>query len=288
MFLTIFTPTYNRASTLPRLYASLCRQTCQDFEWIVVDDGSTDDTPQLLAAWQAEGKLSLRVHRQANAGKMAAHNRGAALAEGDMFVCVDSDDYLADHAVETLMDAWHTLPPECIGMLALKIQADGTPVTTLADKAVTGSTLKGAYDRHGLSGDAVLILQSSVLKKYTFPSFPGEKFVPENYLYDRLDREGPLRILREGLYICQYLSDGYTAHIAHTLYSNPQGYFAYITQRLQLDDTIASRFLDSIRYVAMAIAHHKPLRESPRPLWAYAALLPGYLFYLHRYRRFCK
>ena len=136
------------------------------------------------------------------------------------------------------------------------------------------------------TGDAALVFRSSVLKEHAFPAFPGEKFVPENYLYDQLDQEGPLRILREGLYICQYRPDGYTARIAHTLYSNPQGYFAYITQRLRLDDAAVSRFLDSVRYVAMAIAHRWPLRASPRPLWAYAALLPGYLLYLRRYRRF--
>ncbi len=286
MFLTIFTPTYNRADTLPQLYASLCRQTCRDFEWVVVDDGSTDDTPQLLAAWQAEGKLPLRIHRQANAGKMAAHNQGAALAEGDMFICVDSDDCLADRAVEALLAEYKSLPSECVGMLVFKVQADDMPVTILADKAVTRSTLKAAYERHGLSGDAALVFRSSVLKEHAFPAFPGEKFVPENYLYDQLDQEGPLRILREGLYICQYHPDGYTARIAHTLYSNPQGYFAYITQRLRLDDAAVSRFLDSVRYVAMAIAHRWPLRASPRPLWAYAALLPGYLLYLRRYRRF--
>lgn len=288
MFLTIFTPTYNRAATLPRLYQSLCQQTCTDFEWVVVDDGSTDETVLLLTQWTEENKINIRHHTQPNAGKMAAHNRGASMATGDMFVCVDSDDYLVDDAVEILRNSWLAHSPACIGMLAFKILSDGTPVTTMKDQQITDSPLKAAYDKHGLSGDAMLIFKSRVLKKFSFPTFPGEKFVPESYLYDLLDQEGSLFLVREGLYVCQYLSDGYTASIARVLFSNPQGYFAYITQRLRLDNTVKSRFLDSIRFVGMAIAHRKPLRESPRPLWAYLAWLPGYLFYARRYKEFTR
>lgn len=288
MLLTIFTPTYNRSSTLPRLYASLCRQTCQDFEWVIVDDGSTDNTHSLVASWQSEERIPIRYEYQHNAGKMAAHNLGAELAAAALFVCVDSDDYLADHAVEQLLRVWQQPHNDCIGMLAFKVRTDGTPVTTLTDETLSAATLKAAYDHHGLSGDTMLVYACNVLKKHSFPIVHGEKFIPEGYLYDQLDQEGQLLILRDGLYICEYLEDGYTANMAWVLYSNPQGYFTYINQRLQLDSSAKSRLLDSIRYVGMAIAHKRPLRKSARPLWAYAALLPGYLLYIKRYKRFTR
>lgn len=288
MFLTIFTPAYNRAATLPRLYDSLCRQTCRDFEWIVVDDGSTDNTPALLVSWKAEGIIPLRFHHQRNAGKMAAHNRGVEMAAGDMFVCVDSDDFLTENAVEALLHAWQQPHEGCIGVLAFQVDTAGHPITSMTDHTVEITTLKDAYSHHGLSGDTMLIFNRSILNRHSFPVFEGETFVPENYLYDQLDQEGPLFLLRKGLYICEYRSDGYSANIARILYDNPRGYLAYIRQRLILDNSPRSKFTDAIRFVGMSLAHRLPLRGSPRPFWVLTALLPGLLLYLIRYRKFEK
>ena len=106
MLLTVCTPTYNRAHTLPRLYESLVRQTSQDFEWLVVDDGSTDNTRELVDGWVAEGRIRIRYVYKENGGKPSAHNLGVRLAAGELFFCVDSDDYLTDNAVELILSAW--------------------------------------------------------------------------------------------------------------------------------------------------------------------------------------
>lgn len=290
MFLTVFTPTYNRAYTLERLYNSLCAQTDSDFEWLVVDDGSSDDSMTLISQWQAEERISIRYYYQENAGKPCAHNQGAALAEGQLFVCVDSDDYLADNAVEALKRVWEGEHADCIGILAYKLAADGKPVTSCHETAVRKATLRQAYDDYGLRGDTMLIFKTDVLQNYAFPISEGEKFVPEGYLYDLLDQEGPLLFLREGLYICEYLADGYTANMRRLLYNNPQGYFLYINQRLRFDNKALQRFLDSIRYVGMAIAHKKKhlIREAVYPFWAFCAYLPGYLFYSREYKELVK
>ena len=105
--LTVFTPTYNRAYTLGRLYESLCRQSNKNFEWLVVDDGSKDGTEELIKSWQSEEKISIRYIYQENGGKMRAHNRGVKSTETELFVCVDSDDYLVDDGIEKILSFWN-------------------------------------------------------------------------------------------------------------------------------------------------------------------------------------
>ncbi|MDO5397163.1 MAG: glycosyltransferase family A protein [bacterium] len=289
MKLTIFTPTYNRAYKLPELYESLTKQTNNNFVWLIVDDGSTDNTKELIENWINEQRISIKYYYQKNMGKMSAHNKGVELTETELFVCVDSDDMLAPEAVDEVIKCADTLTDE-IGILAFKYDVSTKKNITFIDNKVESSTLKDGYDCHKLVGDTMLIYKSEFIKKYEFPSFKGEKFVPEAYLYDLLDREGKLRILRKSLYGVNYLDDGYTAGMARLLYNNPQGYFTYINQRLCLDANSKQRLSDSIRYIAMAIAHKKKriIKNAVYPFWAAVAYIPGYIFYCKRYRGFRK
>ena len=287
MLLTVFTPTYNRAHTLPRLYESLKGQSAKNFEWLIVDDGSNDNTRECVDAWAREGLVDIRYIYQENSGKPSAHNRGAEEARGDLFFCVDSDDYLTPDAVHVISDAINEADG-CVGILAYKMLSDGKCVTGLRDARVTSFTLKDGYDHYGLTGDTALIFKTDVLRRFAFPIFEGEKFIPEGYLYDKIDTAGKLLVVRESVYICEYLNDGYTANMKRTLYKNPQGYFEYIENRLRIDKDIRSRLLDSIRYMAMAIAHKKPrrVRDAVYPLIALLAYLPGYLLYLRDFKRY--
>lgn len=286
MKITIFTPTYNRVDTIRRLYDSLCRQSSKEFEWLIVDDGSKDDTKKMVNQWIVENKIIINYYYQKNSGKMVAHNRGVKLAQGELFVCVDSDDILSDNAIERTIMEWEKHKKNCIGILAYKVQLNGKPSTILKNTSFEYSTLKNAYDYYGLSGDTMLIFRTDILSKYQFPVFSGEKFVPEGYLYDLLDQEGKLYFLREKLYICEYQENGYTSNMAKLLKNNPQGYFVYINQRLKLDKTGKQKFLDSIRYDAMAIAQKKKhiIATAVYPFWSFVAYLPGVLFYYKRYK----
>lgn len=288
MLLTVFTPSYNRAHTLPRLYESLLRQECRDFEWVIVDDGSTDGTEYIVKEWVDEGLINIRYCRQENGGKPSAHNKGAEMASGELFICVDSDDYLTDNAVETIKSAWENAPEESVGILAYKTLSDGTSVTEIADRSVRSFTLKAGYDSHGLVGDTALIFRADVLLRFEFPLFEGEKFIPEGYLYDMIDMVGELFVLREKIYVCEYLDDGYTANMKRILYKNPQGYFAYINNRLKIDEGVKARFLDSVRYMAMAIAHRRKRKiyHAERPFYAFIAYIPGWLLYVKDFKRY--
>lgn len=288
MLLTVFTPTYNRAHTLPRLYESLVRQTSRDFEWLIVDDGSTDGTRELVDSWINDAEITVRYVYQENGGKPSAHNRGASEAQGELFFCVDSDDYLTDFATLKIADAWRKADEGKVGIVAYKVLSDGECVTDIGDTEVTSFTLKEGYDCHGLSGDAALVFKTEVVRRFSFPHFEGEKFIPEGYLYDLIDTVGELAVLREKIYVCEYLDDGYTANMKRILYKNPQGYFVYINNRLKIDKGIKRKFLDSVRYMAMAIAHKKKrrVRDAACPIYALAAYLPGWLLYVRDFKRY--
>lgn len=284
---TVFTPAYNRAYTLGRLYESLLRQTDKRFCWLIVDDGSTDNTEELVHMWMQEKKIEIEYFKQKNQGKPTAHNKGVELTKTELFTCVDSDDYLKDGAIAEILCAWDQLPDDCIGILGyIEREREGV-LTKCSDDSIAKGTLRYLYD-HGLSGDTILIFRSVVLKKYMFPKFDGEKFIPEAYLYDLLDQEGKLFLMRKAIYVCEYLPDGYTAGMAKLLCKNPQGYFCYINQRLRLDITIKQRFADSIRYDAMAIAHRKKrvVRDAVYPLFALFVYPAGWILYKKRYERY--
>lgn len=281
---TVFTPAYNRGYTLSRLYESLLRQTDERFCWLVVDDGSTDETEELVSAWIKENRIEIEYYKQENQGKPAAHNKGVELTKTELFTCVDSDDYLTDDAIAEILSAWDGLSSDCIGILGyIKREGEGV-LTRCSNDSITKGTLRYLYE-HGLSGDTILIFRSDVLKKFAFPKFAGEKFIPEAYLYDLLDREGKLFLMRKAIYVCEYLPDGYTAGMAKLLYKNPEGYFCYINQRLRFDVTIKQRLADSIRYDAMAIAHRKKriVRDAIYPFYALLAYPAGWFFYRKRY-----
>lgn len=284
---TVFTPTYNRDYTLHRLYESLVRQTNQSFRWLIVDDGSTDKTQELIAGWIKENKIEIEYYKQKNQGKPTAHNKGVELTRTELFTCVDSDDYLTDDAISEILKAWLEVASECIGILAYRRADGGEDITKYNDNRVKKGTLRYLYD-HGLFGDTILVYQTSVLKKYVFPQFEGEKFIPEAYLYDLLDQEGELFLLRKAIYVCEYLPDGYTAGMEKLLYDNSEGYFCYINQRLRLDTRIRQRFMDSIRYDAMAIAHRKKgiVRDAVYPLYALLAYPAGWVMFKKRYAHY--
>lgn len=284
---TVFTPTYNRGYTLGRLYESLLRQTDKRFCWLIVDDGSTDNTEELVYMWMKEKKIEIEYFKQKNQGKPMAHNKGVELAKTELFTCVDSDDYLTDEAVAEILYTWNQIPGDCIGILGYIEREGGSVLTKCSDDNMIKGTLRYLYD-HGLSGDTILIFRSDVLKKYVFPKFNGEKFIPEAYLYDLLDQEGKLFLMKKAIYVCEYLPDGYTAGMARLLYQNPKGYFCYIKQRLRLDATIKQRFTDSIRYDAMAIAHRRKriVRDAVFPLYALLAYPVGWILYKKRYANY--
>lgn len=286
--LTIFTPTYNRAYILIKLYNSLKSQTSKDFIWLIVDDGSTDNTTELVKKWIYENLIKIEYYKQENSGKSMAHNKGVELTKTELFTCVDSDDFLTTTAVDDILKCWSSKNKMgLVGILAYKGLPNGNPLTLMKKTNIELTTLKAAYAKHGLRGDTMLIFKTDIVSKYKFPQFKSEKFVPEAYLYDLIDRDGELFLLRKVLYCCEYLDDGYTKNMAKLLIENPSGYLTYIKQRLMFDKNLKNKILNTIRYTAICIAvgKEKYIRKSIFPIITIFTLPIGYILYIKRYKK---
>lgn len=287
--LTIFTPAYNRGYTLERLYKSLLKQTCMDFEWLIVNDGSTDNTEELIKKWISEKKINIKYYYQKNSGKSMAHNKGVKEAHSDFFMCVDSDDYLTFNAVETVKNISKKEKfSKCIGFVGFRGTKNGKPITKLNNNSIAEiNTLNGFYSK-GMQGDTVLVYRTNIIKKYKFPQFKGERFVPESYLYDLLDREGQMLLVKKVLYICEYLPDGYTFNMRNVIKKNPQGYMAYILQRISFNSSIFEKYKNTVRYIAVASCYYKKASDiikysNNKKLTAFC-YLPGRYFYKMFYK----
>ena len=225
MRISVITPTYNRAYILGKCYGSLCAQTDHNFEWVVVDDGSTDDTEALVRSFIAQGRIDIRYIRQENGGKHRAHNTAVQHASGELVVCLDSDDTLTEDAIETARSVWQQKSDAALtGILALRGDPEfRRPICAALPKGISAATMFDLNNRYGFYGDTVLFFRTELLRRIPFTTFDGERFIPETNLYVDIDRNGKLLLLDKVLYLCEYLSDGLTAKYHRLLTGNPNG-----------------------------------------------------------------
>ncbi len=226
MKLTIFTPTYNRGYIIENLYRSLRRQTCTDFEWLVVDDGSSDNTAELFKKWQGdENPFPIRYYYKENGGKHRAINYALDLAEGELFFTVDSDDYLTDDAVEKVVSWFESLPKDkryCGFAGNLGTAADQTVNTQFPEPYFDGTAL----DRYGIiDGERAMVFFTEIHKRYKYPEFENERFMTEAVTWNRMAADGyKMRFFNDIIWIYEYLEDGLTKAGKRLFQNNPKGY----------------------------------------------------------------
>lgn len=223
--LTVFTPAYNRGYIIHQLYESLCRQTFRDFEWLVVDDGSTDDTGTLIAKFIAEKKIPIRYIRQENGGKHRAINRGVREAAGTLFFIVDSDDYLADNALKRIAFHYTEIAddPTFCGVSGVRARAGtGEKVGGEENWKVLGCTCLEFRYKYKIRGDMSEVFKTEVLREFPFPEIPGERFCTESLVWNRIAKKYKMRFFYEKIYLCEYLPDGLTAGSIRARRSSPE------------------------------------------------------------------
>ncbi len=226
--ITILTATYNRAHTLPRLFESLCAQTCMDFEWIIVDDGSTDNTLDLLRTYSEQASFNLNIICQQNSGKHVALNSGVVQASTPWTYIVDSDDAVVPTAVDTICAALSEQDRTTVGLCYRKAYFDmrlvGRDIKTGDAPLIMSPTEAG----HFFKGDLAYVFKTQIFIKYQFPVYPNEKFVPELYIWNKISDEGSVKFYGEKiLYLCDYLEDGYSKNFSSNLRKNPNGFFLF-------------------------------------------------------------
>ncbi|WP_035789376.1 glycosyltransferase family 2 protein [Butyrivibrio sp. XBB1001] len=215
MKLTIITPTYNRGDKLNKLFKSLNNQTVKDFNWLIIDDGSIDDTAEVVRDFMAVANFEIRYDIQENGGKHRALNKGISKITTELTIIVDSDDFLTENAVETILD-YHELydnrkeSDKLCGFSFLRAYSNGEintgefPVDEVVD------TYRQQRINNNLLGDKAEVYYTDILKMYPFEEFDGEKFMPEDAVW--LKMSGPYNMvhINRVIYYCDYLEGGLT------------------------------------------------------------------------------
>ena len=268
-FLTVFTPAYNRAYTLPRTYESMKQQKKTDFIWLIVDDGSSDNTAELVKQWQAEENgFEIRYIYKENGGMHTAHNVAYERIDTELNTCVDSDDALAPDAVQIIYDAWEKVKDQgYAGLLALDAEFDGNIIGKGFPQGLTETTL-GDYYRNGGRGDKKLILRTDVVRQYPpYPTFPGERFVPLGSLYTMIDKDYQLSVLDAVVCLVEYMPDGSTHNMIRQYFRNPNGFRYSRLVTLSGPNTLKGKLKTYIHFAAESILARKPiLKDLPSKL----------------------
>ena len=227
--ITVFTPTYNRAELLPRLYESLLSQTNNDFEWLIVDDGSSDNSEDLIKEWETEDKIIIRYFKQLNGGKHRAINKGVQLAKGSLFFIVDSDDYLPKESLMLIRKFSFQIMEnkDFAGIAGNKCFPDGKKVGSAATYDVVDVDSVGYREKLHMKGDMAEVFKTKVLRKFPFPEFTGEKFITEAVVWNKIALEYKLRYFNQNIYICDYLEDGLSMNIRRHHRNSPKGTMLY-------------------------------------------------------------
>lgn len=233
MKISIFTPTYNRAYILHKLYVSLKNQNSKDFEWLIVDDGSSDNTEELVNSWISENNhFPIRYYKKENGGKCSAINHGLDLADGELFIVIDSDDTLTPDAVQKVLELEATIKDRstyCGVAFNLGTAADVTPNKIFNNEFKDGTLLERYSE---FDGERAFAFYTEIHKKYKYPVFDNEKFMTEAVVWNRIANDGFLmRFSNDIICVYEYRDDGLTK-AGNTLFvNNPHGYGLWLKEK---------------------------------------------------------
>ena len=284
--ITVFTPTYNRAYCLDQVYQGMIKQTNQDFLWLVIDDGSTDNTKELVTSWIKEKKIALQYHYQENLGMHGGHNAAYGLIETPLNVCIDSDDFMPDDAIEKILHNWQHIKdkPEYAGLVGLDADKEGNIIGSKIPSTIKKTTLYNIYNTHGVKGDKKLVYRTDVVKKYpAYPIFKEERFVPLGYLYQLIDQDYFLFPVNEVFCIVEYQIDGSSMNMLKQYRRHPKGFAFSRKSRMRLAKSFKERFKNAIHYVSSSLftKNWGFLNESPKKMTTLLAIPFGVLLNLY-------
>jgi glycosyltransferase involved in cell wall biosynthesis len=257
---TIFTPTYNRAHTLPRVFESLRNQTMRDLEWLVIDDGSTDATRDLIEGWVALAGFPVRYIAQQHAGKHVAYNRALTEARGQFFTCLDSDDALLPDGLEKLVRAWGTIPAgrrhEFYSVDALCCDQHGNVIGNRFPAEPLDADLRELKYVYRMHGEKLGLALTEVVRRYPFPDLPGAQFIPEGVVWSDIAKKFKSRCVNDvvRIYYTNHVETGPTLSGRRSLGDHALGRWHYYVRLLN----------DDIEFFA----------RSPVPFFKAAVMLP--------------
>ena len=260
--ITIFTPTYNRAYILPRLYESLLKQTSKNFEWIVVDDGSTDQTKSLFEGYLQENKIPIKFFLQENSGKHVAVNKGIGNALGSFFFVLDSDDYLLENAVEEVLTLIQKIEnnPKVAGVTFIRA-AENQNLDFYERQGE--QTICNNFDfiyHYRFTGEMTFVIRTEILQKNLYPQFAGEKFCPESLVYKRIAKDFDYLFYIQVLALGDYLPDGLTSKYWQLIQKSPKTCMIFYEELLK-NPKIPEQTKKNAAKIFIELAFSQPKKE---------------------------
>ena len=285
MLITIFTPTFNRAHLLPRLYESLGKQTFKDFEWVLVDDGSVDETSKVVTEFE-NGIFPVRYFFQENGGKHRAINRGIKEAKGELFLILDSDDTLPPDALERIAFYYLQIKDDHAfgGVCGYMAHHDGTVIGRGCDLPLLDTNSIDLRYKYHVEGDLLEVFRTSVLKEIHFPEIQGEKFVPEALVWNRIACKYKLRVFHEVVYYRDYLDGGLTDKIVKIRMTSPIASMMTYAELNSYDIPFASKIKAAINYWRFRFCSDAVEKPALSWWWGWTAPI-GYMMHLNDVRK---
>lgn len=280
--ITVFTPTYNRKDKIVNLYKSLKKQKYIDFEWLIVDDGSTDNTKELIDKFINEKEINVRYYYQKNSGKHIAFNTGIEHAKGDLFVCVDSDDFLSNDALSSinlLYEKYKNNKNIC-GFVFLRGKNLNSPITNYFEFEETVGNYNDYIINNGIKGDLCEVFITNILKQYAFPKFEGEKFLAEGFLWSLIGEKYNYVFLNKIIYLCNYLEGGLTKSGRRLRINNPLGGKEHAKEYIKKIFRFKIRFKNMILYLVYSF-FSKTDSNTSFVFLKCICLLPSFILYLY-------
>ena len=234
VLITVMTPTYNREYKLPVLYKTLCEQHYDKYEWIVVDDGSTDGTDSLLSEWISINLFPIIYIQKDNGGKHSAINEALNYARGKLFFIIDSDDYILPNVLQWIEMHYKTIEKDSFaGLSGMRATKDGKIIGgKIAEEYIDAKNTERS--KYNLLGDKAEVYFTKILRDNPFPIIPNENFMMETVIWNKLSYLGyKIRWYNKPFIVTEYLSDGLTQHAEEINIKNPEGYMLSLRCDLQ-------------------------------------------------------
>lgn len=285
--ITVFTPTYNRKKELGKLYNSLLNQEFKDFEWVIVDDGSTDGTEEIVKEFVKENKININYFKQENRGKSIAHNKGVQLAKGNYFVGIDSDSTLKKNALEIVNKYYEMIKDkeDICGIAFVNIDIKTNEVSgTKFPNDVLEETYFNIYNKHHVTGDKEMTFKTNIIKQYPFPEIKGEKFVPESLIFNRICKKYKFLCVNEAIQCVQYLEDGYSLNYFNLAKKNPIAHMINYKELYDLDKSLYNIAAYNMYSIYAKYGFWKTIKEHPAKLKCLFMYIPAYIKYLQKER----
>lgn len=283
--ITVFTPSYNRAKLLPRLFESLCKQTYRDFEWLIVDDGGIDDTDIVVKGFQSDTNAFFPISflRKENGGKHTAINLGVQNAKGELFFIADSDDILPHDSLEIVASEWSCIKGDHSfgGICGLDATFGGNIIGSgLPANKIDSSSIDVRFGL-GVTGDMKEVFKTSVMKEFPFPEIVGEKFCPEVLVWNRIATKYKLRYINKIIYFVEYQQDGITSAITRSRMNSPVGTMVTYAEMLECDIPFLQKIKAAINYWRFWYCAEAGVLGIPKVKWYWQCVRPiGLLMYL--------